>query len=86
MTIIGPTDYTVLATDQFAAGQRVHHSIFGNGVVEGLRGPKDGRSIVILFDHQGRKELVLSFCGDRLQHEPSCKTRRFIADLDEDDD
>jgi DNA helicase-2/ATP-dependent DNA helicase PcrA len=56
----------VLEDDPFRPGDQVMHSIFGPGVVVAMKGPRDGRSILIQFDSHGAKELQMSFAAGKL--------------------
>jgi len=62
----GAADAVVLDDDPFAPGMTILHTLFGNGRVVEMRGPRDGRSIVIDFEDHGRKELQWSFTAGRI--------------------
>ena len=66
-TKAGPDAPAVLDSDPYQPGERVTHSVFGHGVVQGLRGPADARAIIIEFRPPvGRKELQLAFAAGKL--------------------
>ncbi len=59
-------DAHILRDDPFQPGERVLHSLFGEGAVVRCKGPRDARAIVIAFDRHGEKELQLAFCAGKL--------------------
>jgi DNA helicase-2/ATP-dependent DNA helicase PcrA len=59
----------VLDGDPYRPGDRVVHSIFGRGSVVAMKGPAEGRSILIAFDNHGAKELQMSFAAGKLSRE-----------------
>jgi hypothetical protein len=56
----------VLDDDPYRPGDLVLHSVFGNGAVLAMRGPREGRTILIEFEGHGAKELQLSFAAAKL--------------------
>ncbi|MBA3709715.1 MAG: UvrD-helicase domain-containing protein [Planctomycetes bacterium] len=65
----GDSEAHVLEDDPHLPGERVVHSIFGRGAVVAMKGPREGRSIIIDFDQHGRKELQMSFTAGKLSCE-----------------
>ncbi len=53
-------------TDPYKSGDRVEHTIFRKGTVVEFKPARYGGSIVIAFDDHGQKELMLSFCTEKL--------------------
>jgi DNA helicase-2/ATP-dependent DNA helicase PcrA len=56
----------VLDDDPYRPGDRIMHSVFGAGAVLAMKGPHDGRTILINFDQHGAKELQMSFAAGKL--------------------
>ena len=52
---------TTLATQEFKAGDHVHHAQFGDGIVVSCQPVKDDSEVVVVFDEAGIKKLSLSF-------------------------
>ena len=50
-----------LAALGLKAGDHVHHTQFGDGVVVSCRAVKDDAEVVVAFDGEGVKRLLLSF-------------------------
>ena len=60
----------VLDGDPYLPGDAVVHSVFGKGIVRGLRGPQGDRAITIEFRPPvGVKELRLAFAAGKLSKE-----------------
>ncbi len=56
----------VLDDDPYHPGDLIVHSVFGAGKVLAMRGPREGRTILIEFEGHGAKELQLSFAAGKL--------------------
>ena len=56
----------VLEDDPYRPGDPITHSVFGAGTVLAMKGPRDGRTILIEFDGHGAKELQMSFAAGKL--------------------
>ena len=62
-----PVAAAVLAGDPYVPGEAVIHAVFGQGIVQGLRGPQGNRAITIAFaEPVGTKELQLAFAAGKL--------------------
>jgi DNA helicase-2/ATP-dependent DNA helicase PcrA len=69
-------------TEQFAAGEKVRHATFGEGVVVSSTGTGADTQVTVAFTGQGIKRLMLSFAPLE-KVEPEEPTQQYDPDADE---
>lgn len=52
-----------IANSAYSVGQKVHHSKFGPGVIEGVEGSGEQTKLTIAFKHAGTKKLLASLAN-----------------------